>query len=1093
MATFDEILALKFSDAPESQETLGTTYAYQRIPYKVMDAHNQATDEYPYILDITNAGGWVTRGVHPYASLTAGNNTGQVLRYQYGTHRDDLMSWITVRMILGQDVNVGPACRLDVSGAKCYTVEVYWNAAGGGRWDAQVYRYDSNSSKTAIGSAITFFISPLLAAAWKFWMIGIQAVTNGSTVNVFLYKALLLQPGATPGSMPGSITNIVPKVMNAASGSPVSDSSGSRLLSPTQIYTGIKWKYAGAPVTAHTETRLVTEWGTFQSFSGSQTQPSTPTLTLTSSEGRNIHAASSTFFDSDGSDSHVKTRWLLYEAIGNSFMPWPVFDSDFQSSNLLSYTFSDLAPGKQYAVRVQYLDNESGGGDVSGLSGFTLAEVTGQPTGLLSAFSFAGRSSHSGFPRNNTLTIIDPALTTVEEVWKFVNDGVLATSVGPVIARYDRPSGWTQLYRRIVFRDPRYISGTNNPLYTTVIGTMAFLKWSDADTKLAIGTRCTSPDQDGFYITKTVSGGNSNYAVTRRQLTGSNPNSSVAGDWSNTVVIGPVAIPTSSIGINGERIVLLSYDLGGTKNLVAFVNGMMIGSVSGSSANLGFDANHQWSALLIQDNPTDFLIQQFGQMSISTPAFPIVIDAETAATGAGMHQPGPFLDPFDSGTDVGGVPNVFWQSGGKFRFRTGAGTTDVLGNGWLIFSGLSLPTYNYSVKSTFYNGCGPVARFTSPLNAIYMTVTNVAGNDYTYTLYFLEGGSVLASYTCTVTDASYAASGAEIIMQVTTDLGNGSGDPIFATSSSRTLQVRAYYNGTIMTWTGSVTTINRSVSSSSALLAGRFGVFRHPRGGAGNDILVCGTIEAYDSTSIHAPETPEVVSESNEQTVKISFTLSASSFSDQDPGATHNATEWEVYRHPAGTLLWQSGTDLSNLTAITITPGVGTWYPTGGETEGFDTNTSYKARVRYRDNSGIWSQWSGFLVFTTSMVTASNVSIQNLPTYPTTPLVSQTFEETVQFNTTISLSESGKEQRKAKWTTPRRLFRLRYDNRVSSEIDTIWDFYRNIGFGRLNLFYFIHPITGVAYIARFLEDGLSRQTIEYEIQSTGLAIIEVPV
>ena len=1088
MAQFEEILVCRFAEADESEETLGVTYSAQRVPYKVMSAHNIQTAEYPYITNITNGGGWITRGVHQYSQAAGGNNNGTVLRYLYGGHRDDLMSLVQIRFVNTQEVKVAAAVRIDSAGTKCYALELVWNG-GTTSWDAQVYRYDTatgtvgGGTKVAIGAVISGFISGNGALAWKIWAIGLSAQTSGGQVNIFVYKQQLLQPGGSSSSQNGSLSNISKSIISTATRV---DSTAGRLLGPTQIFTGIKWQYHATPVTANTEERLVMEWGCFQVFGSSSTQPSTPTLVLTSSGGNEIQASSSVFEDSDPSDSHVKSRWLLFEAVGNAFLPWPIVDTDFTSSHLLSYTFVDLSPGKTYAVRVQYLDNE-GNGDVSSLSAFTYIKVSGQPNAILSAVEFVNRSSASGFPRNNTFVLIDPALITGEQVWAFINDGNGATSVGSVVARFDRGSAWSQTYRRVAFREPGLVAGTSTPVYNSVIGTMVFLRWKEADTKLSIGARCTLADQDGFYVSKTVSGATITYTVIKRVLIGTDPNSSTPGDWANTTVIGPVTIPLNKIGVNGERVILTSYDAGSVKNLSLAVNGILLGAASGSAADLGFDANHQWSAVMMEDGPLDFLIQQIGQISLAAPGFPIVIVPQDEATGAGMHHPGPFMDPFDTGTDVGGVPNVWWQSGGKFRFRTGAASGDINGLGWLAFNTLQLTTHNYSVKSTFFNGCGPAVRFTTPWDCIFLTVTNVAGDDFTYTLYFLEANAVTASYTCTITDALYLTFGAEIILQVTTDLGSFvPGDVV------KTIQVKAYYNGTAMSFDGVGETVNQVVSSGSPLLTGRFAIFRSPLSAAGNDIEVCSTIEAYDATSLSPPDQPSL-SQSNEQTAKISFTLTSSAFSDPDPSSTHGATEWEVYRHPLGTLLWRSNTDAVNLTAITVTPGVGTWHLTGLETEGFDTNTSYKARVRHRDSSGIWSPWSAYIIFTTSVTAPNNVAIANLPTFPTEPLVSQAYEESIQYNTTISLSDSGKEQRKSKWTVPRRIFRLRYDNRIESEIDTIWDFYRTVGFGRLNLFVFIHPISGVSYICRFLEDGMTRSTVEFQIQSTGLALIEVPV
>ncbi|MGA8848455.1 MAG: CFI-box-CTERM domain-containing protein [Dehalococcoidia bacterium] len=91
--------------------------------------------------------------------------------------------------------------------------------------------------------------------------------------------------------------------------------------------------------------------------------------------------------------------------------------------------------------------------------------------------------------------------------------------------------------------------------------------------------------------------------------------------------------------------------------------------------------------------------------------------------------------------------------------------------------------------------------------------------------------------------------------------------------------------------------------------------------------------------------------------ISLTPTLQSSAFSDPDVGDTHAASQWQI-RTSLGTysrsLLFDSGTDTSDLTSITVPSGTLSYY------------TSYYWHVRYQDNHDAWSNWSAETFFTVS-------------------------------------------------------------------------------------------------------------------------------
>ena len=66
------------------------------------------------------------------------------------------------------------------------------------------------------------------------------------------------------------------------------------------------------------------------------------------------------------------------------------------------------------------------------------------------------------------------------------------------------------------------------------------------------------------------------------------------------------------------------------------------------------------------------------------------------------------------------------------------------------------------------------------------------------------------------------------------------------------------------------------------------------------------------------------------------------------------------------------------------------------------------------------------------------------------------FEEEVQWSTLVTKYESGKEQRRKKWSQPKRVYTVNLRGRSKTVSTQVWDFY-NSRSGAFDTFYFVNP------------------------------------
>jgi hypothetical protein len=102
------------------------------------------------------------------------------------------------------------------------------------------------------------------------------------------------------------------------------------------------------------------------------------------------------------------------------------------------------------------------------------------------------------------------------------------------------------------------------------------------------------------------------------------------------------------------------------------------------------------------------------------------------------------------------------------------------------------------------------------------------------------------------------------------------------------------------------------------------------------------------------PNRPSNVSPSNGATgVSLTPILISSAFSDPDPGATHVASQWQLWKD-SSSLIYDSGTDFTKLTTTTIDSGR------------LSPSTTCWWHVRYQGSMGLWSDWSTETSFKTT-------------------------------------------------------------------------------------------------------------------------------
>lgn len=90
------------------------------------------------------------------------------------------------------------------------------------------------------------------------------------------------------------------------------------------------------------------------------------------------------------------------------------------------------------------------------------------------------------------------------------------------------------------------------------------------------------------------------------------------------------------------------------------------------------------------------------------------------------------------------------------------------------------------------------------------------------------------------------------------------------------------------------------------------------------------------------------------------------------------------------------------------------------------------------------------------------------------------FEETPKFQTIVSTFENGSEQRRARWGTARREWKLQFVNKTKTEFESIRNFFIAKK-GALTAFTWENINDSVEYSVRFVEDS-----VNFKMKSTGV-------
>ncbi|MFC1924096.1 fibronectin type III domain-containing protein [Chloroflexota bacterium] len=116
---------------------------------------------------------------------------------------------------------------------------------------------------------------------------------------------------------------------------------------------------------------------------------------------------------------------------------------------------------------------------------------------------------------------------------------------------------------------------------------------------------------------------------------------------------------------------------------------------------------------------------------------------------------------------------------------------------------------------------------------------------------------------------------------------------------------------------------------------------------------------SFTTISSSAPDKPANISPASTATdISLTPTLIGSAFSDPDAGDVHIASQWQMRNSSGsyGSPVYDSGTDTSNKTSITVPPGKLIY------------ETEYCWHVRYRDSNGNWSAYSSETCFTATVL-----------------------------------------------------------------------------------------------------------------------------
>jgi hypothetical protein len=101
------------------------------------------------------------------------------------------------------------------------------------------------------------------------------------------------------------------------------------------------------------------------------------------------------------------------------------------------------------------------------------------------------------------------------------------------------------------------------------------------------------------------------------------------------------------------------------------------------------------------------------------------------------------------------------------------------------------------------------------------------------------------------------------------------------------------------------------------------------------------------------------------------------------------------------------------------------------------------------------------------------------------------YEETISYeDTLITLYPNGMEQRIKTVNATRRQFNLNFKVLSTTELQELWQFYQDHG-GQAYPFVYVNPADGSDYVVRFANKSMGRTWLAYQLEATGLQLIEV--
>ena len=98
--------------------------------------------------------------------------------------------------------------------------------------------------------------------------------------------------------------------------------------------------------------------------------------------------------------------------------------------------------------------------------------------------------------------------------------------------------------------------------------------------------------------------------------------------------------------------------------------------------------------------------------------------------------------------------------------------------------------------------------------------------------------------------------------------------------------------------------------------------------------------------------------------------------------------------------------------------------------------------------------------------------------------------ESIKYNTIITGETYGKERRRNKWDSPKRVWGLQFNNASGTKVSGISDFFAGVS-GTFSTFSWENPIDTITYTVRFQEGSMKREYIGYDRYNVSLGLTEV--